>query len=155
MHKKPIKTITLAMVMLVGIAYADTDPNNAIKYRKNIMSSVGGHTSAMVAILKEEVPHTEALKTHSAGLVAATTPSVVLAAFMQNTDGEGSEETTATEKIWEDWARYEEAVNDLHAAAKEIQAAADSGSLTSFDQLKPALMQCGFCHRESGFRDKK
>ncbi len=155
MNIKPITTIGLAMVMLVGITYADTDPNNAIKYRKNIMGAVGAHTGALVAILKAEVPHTEALKTHSAGLVAATTPSVVLAAFTQNTHGEGSEETTATAKIWEDWARYEEAVNDLHAAAKEIQAAADSDSLTSFDQLKPALMQCGFCHRESGFRDKK
>lgn len=155
MNKKSIKIIGLAVVMLTGIAYADTDPNNAIKYRKHVMSAVGGHTSAMVAILKEEVPHTDALKLHSAGLVAATTPSVVLAAFTQNTHGEGSEETTATAKIWEDWARYEEAVNDLHTAAKEIQAAADSDNLTSFDQLKPALMQCGFCHRESGFRDKK
>ena len=155
MNKRAVKVVGLALVMLVGIAYAETDPNNAIKYRKHVMGAVGSHTNALVTILKEEVPHTDALKTHSAGLVAATTPSVVIAAFTQNTHGEGSEETTATAKIWKDWARYEEAVNDLHAAAKEIQAAADSGSLTSFDQLKPALMQCGFCHLESGFRDKK
>lgn len=155
MNSKSVKTIGLAAALLTGIAYADTDPDNAIKYRKNVMGAVGSHTNALVAILKEEVPHKDALKIHSDGLVIATDPAVVLAAFKQNTHGEGSEQTTATAKIWEDWQRYEQAANELHEAAKEIQAAAANDTLTSFDQLKPALGQCGFCHRKSGFRDKK
>ena len=155
MNDKPAKIMSLALVFLVGIAYAETDPDNAIKYRKNAMGAVGSHTNALVAILKGEVPHTDALKIHSDGLVTATNPTVLLAAFNQNTHGEGSEKTTATAKIWEEWERYEQAVNDLHEAAKGIQAAAASDSLTSFDQLKPALDQCGFCHRKSGYREKK
>jgi cytochrome c553 len=35
----------------------------------------------------------------------------------------------------------------------DISKAAAAGELTSMDQLKPALAQCGFCHKESGFRD--
>jgi len=87
-------------------------------------------------------------------LAAATNAEAIIAAFSQNTDGKGSEKTTSTGKIWEDFARFEEAVQDLAAAAKDIQTAAAAGDLTEFDQLKPALSQCGFCHRKSGFREK-
>ena len=54
MNSKSVKTIGLAAVLLTGIAYADTDPDNAIKYRKNVMGAVGSHTNALVAILKED-----------------------------------------------------------------------------------------------------
>ncbi len=158
MNYKTLLTGLFAAAFLGALptfAADEVEPDNAIKYRQQMMKAVGGHTSAMVVILKGEVPHTEALKSHADGLAAATNPESLIAAFMQNTDGKGSEENTSTGKIWEDWARFEEAVQDLAAAAKEIQVAAAAGNLTEFDQLKPALEQCGFCHRKSGFRDKK
>jgi cytochrome c553 len=45
-------------------------------------------------------------------------------------------------------------LTDLAAAAVEIEKTAAAGGLAEFDQLKPALKECGFCHRDSGFRDK-
>ena len=156
MKTKLIALSVMTVVLMSGsFSYAqDVDPDNAIKYRKNIMAAVGGHTKALVAILKGEVPHTDALKAHADGLVAATEPASVLAAFQQNTDGKGSEKTTSTAKIWEEWSRFEQAVNDLAAASKDIQTAAANGTLSNFDQLKPALKECGFCHRDSDFRTK-
>jgi cytochrome c553 len=41
----------------------------------------------------------------------------------------------------------------LEVAAVGIQKAAAAGELSEFDQLKPALQECGFCHRKSGFRE--
>lgn len=154
MRKTASLCIGLPLILFMTASVADSDADNAIKYRKHVMSAVGGHTSALVAILKGDVPHTDAIKAHSDGLLSATDPAMVLAAFKQNTDGEGSEKTTATAKIWEDWSKYEQAVVDLNNAAKIIQAAAAGGTLNSFDQLKPALDQCGYCHRKSGFREK-
>lgn len=154
MRKALIALLGVCLTTGISATFADSDPDNLIKYRKHVMGAVGSHTNALVAILKGEVPHSDALKTHAEGLVLATNPAVVLAAFETNTDGQGSEKTTATAKIWEDWARYEQAVNELNAAAVQIQVAAANNTLTSFDQLKPALSQCGYCHRESGFREK-
>jgi len=154
--KTLIAALSLSAVIgtLPVLAADEAEPDNAIKYRKQMMKAVGGHTTAMVAVLKGDVPHQAALKSHADGLAAATNAEALIAAFKQNTDGNGSQKTTSTSKIWEDFARFEKAVQDLSAAAKEIQTAAAAGNLTSFDQLKPALDQCGFCHRKSGFRSK-
>ena len=84
---------------------ADADPNEAIKYRKAAMKAVGGHIGGLVAILKGSVPHKDALKAHADGFAAAATLALQKAAFMQNTDGKGSEATTATAKVWSDWAK--------------------------------------------------
>jgi cytochrome c556 len=146
------------VVCLLGAPLAtagDADPDAAIKYRKSVMSAVGGHIGGLVAILKGEIDQPDSLATHADGFAIAATHSATSAAFQQNTDGLGSEQTTSTGKIWEDWARFDEALKAMEVAALDIQEAAAKGELTSFDQLKPALKQCGFCHRESGFREKQ
>jgi len=112
------------------------------------------HTSALVAILKDEVPHKDALLAHATGLANASKASVVENAFKENTHGKGSEKTTSTAKVWEEWDDYVEAIGRLEKATLEIQALAEAGNLTEFDQLKPALKECGYCHRDAGFREK-
>jgi cytochrome c556 len=131
----------------------DSDPDAIIKYRKNVMGAIGAKTNALVAILKGEVNQPDALGPHAEALAASANAAVITGAFRQNTDGQGGERTTATAKIWEDWATFEKAANDLQAAALEIGKAAAAGQLTSMDQLMPALAQCGTCHKDAGFRD--
>ena len=143
----------LATGLTGGHALAEDDADAAIKYRKNVMAAVGGHTKALVAILKGEISQKDALSLHADGLAAATKTGLTVEAFRQNTDGKGSEKTTATAKIWAEFAGFEESMRKLEAAAVDIQKAAAAGELTSFDQLKPALGQCGFCHRKSDYRD--
>jgi len=106
------------MISLLLVSQTVFAADDAIKYRKNIMSSVGGHTKALVAILKEQVPHKDALKLHANGLAIADT------------------------------------IKRLEKATSEIQSLAAKGELVSFEQLKPALKECGYCHRKSGFREK-
>lgn len=138
-----------------GAAMAEDDVDAAIKYRKAAMKAVGGHIGGLVAVMKGDIDNAAGLPAHADGLVAATNPAMLKRAFKQNTAGKGSEQTTSNAKIWGDFARFEKAIDDMNAAAIQIQTAAAAGSLTSFDQLKPVLKECGFCHRDSGFRDKK
>jgi len=154
-RKTTILTACIACIFCAPASAGDAEPDAAIKYRKSVMSAVGGHIGGLVAILKGDVDQPDSLATHADGFAVAATHSVTSAAFEQNTDGAGGEETTATGKIWEDWARFDEALKAMETAALDIQTAAANGELTSFDQLKPALKQCGFCHRESGFREKQ
>ena len=155
MRKRVMAAMTALGVLAGGAALAEDDADAAIKYRKDVMASVGAHTKGLVAIMKGEIAHPEGLVLHANGLAAAANSGLTIRAFQQNTDGKGSEATTTTAKAWEDWARFETALKDLEAAAVAIQAQAAAGTLTEFDQLKPALKECGFCHRESGFRSKK
>lgn len=152
---KKLLIISLFTASLVATPLFAAEPDDAIKYRKNVMSAVGGHIKSMVAILKGKVEHKDSLKAHADGFAASATAAMTIAAFKQNTAGKGSEKTTSTPKIWENWADFEKALVNMEAASKDIQALAAAGKLTSFDQLKPALKECGYCHRKSGFREKK
>ena len=63
----------------------------------------------------------------SAALAAASDPALTVAAFRTDTTDEGFEKTTATPKVWTDWATFEKGLMDLNAAAK---AAAPTGVAT-------------------------
>jgi cytochrome c556 len=139
-----------AAALANGIGSADA----AIKYRKDAMASVGGHIRALVANLKGEVNDSEGLKVHAAALSAAANASLLKTSFGQNTDGQGTVETTATGKIWEDWDGFAEQLDILERTSAEIAAIAANGELTEFDQLKPVLATCGACHRKLGYREQ-
>ena len=69
---------------------------------------------------------------------------------MPNTDGQGTQKTTATAAIWNDWAKFEEG---LMALEKAGQAMAAAGANASFDQVKALGAACKSCHK--AFRVKK
>lgn len=136
-------------------AMADTSADDAIKYRKNLMQTLKTSVNAMIAVVKGEVDQKDQLPGLAATFAAAANEAVNNGAFKQNTHGQGSEKTTATENVWKNWDDFSNAFTKLDAAAKDIKAAADAGTLTSFDQIKPALGQCGYCHRKADFRVKQ
>lgn len=153
--KKITVLFVSAFVVFSSMAIADTSPDDAIKYRKNLMNSVKTSVNAMIAVTKGEVDQTDLLPELAATFAAATNAKMTKGAFQQNTDGKGGEETTATANVWESWDDFAEAFDKLGTAANDIKTLADAGELNSFDQIKPALAQCGYCHRKAGFRVKQ
>lgn len=149
----------LAAISLIAFAAGtpamaqDSDPDAIIKYRKGVMSAIGAKANALAAILKGDVNLKDALPANAEALAVSSNATVITGAFKQNTDGQGSEKTTVTAKLWEDWDRFEKAANDLQAATLEVSKLAAAGELTSLDQMKPVFEQCGFCHKKSGYRD--
>jgi len=153
---KKIKFLGVPVLFIFSsLVIADTAPDDAIKYRKNLMNSVKTSVNAMIAVTKGEVDQASQLSELAATFAAATNAKMTKGAFEQNTDGKGSEKTTATAKVWESWDDFAEAFDKLEKAANDIKVLADAGELNSFDQIKPALAQCGYCHRKAGFRVKR
>ena len=157
MGLKLLGMLALAGTVGLGSIAAAEDIGEAdavIKYRKDAMASVGGHVRAMVSVLKGDINDPEGLAIHAAALSAATNAYLLKTSFGQNTDGQGSVETTATAKIWEDWAGFSEQIDLLESTSAEVAALAAAGDLTEFDQLKPMLATCGACHRQKGYREQ-
>jgi len=153
--KKLTAACMTACLTFSGFAMAETAPDDAIKYRKNLMNSLKTSVNAMIAVTKGEVDQQDSLPELAAIFAAAANSKVTTGAFEQNTDGKGSEKTTATAEVWAEWDDFAGAFTKLSKAANDIQALADAGELNSFDQIKPALGQCGYCHRKAGFRTKQ
>ena len=152
---KKIKLLCLTtLLVLSSHAIAESAPDDAIKYRKALMNTVKNTINALGATLKGEVDQADQIPELAAAVAAATNSKMTIAGFKQNTDGQGDEKTTATAKVWSEWDDFSEAFEKLGKAGQEIQTLADAGELTSFDQLKPALANCGYCHRKAGYRTK-
>ncbi len=141
----------VAATSLVGLAVAETAPDNAIKYRKAVMSAVGANMSALVMIAKGEVEHEEALAAHAQML--AETSELSLAAFRQNTDGQGREKTTAIAKVWSDWDGFEEGMETFTQEANKLASMAEAGDMSGLrGQIGAVGKACKDCHDD--FRSK-
>ena len=137
-----------AAVALSGAAaIADTDPDNAIKFRKSVMDAIGGSAGAIAAVLKGEVEAPIAPLTTA--LASSTDPTLTIAAFRTNTTDEGFEKTTALPKVWTDWASFEKNLRDLNAATT---AAAAKGDDVTADDMQAVFRACKNCH--DNFREK-
>ena len=92
-----------AIVLSSGLALAETDADSAIQYRKAVMGAVGSNMKGSALIIQGKVGFTDNLVGHAQAIAAAA--KLAPAAFEQNTDGQGGEKTTATAKVWSDWAK--------------------------------------------------
>ena len=141
----------LAALSLIGLAAAQTAPDNAIKYRKAVMSAVGANMSALAMIAKGEVEHVEALAAHAQML--ADTSELATAAFRQNTDGSGRERTTALAKVWSDWDDFDEGMKAFTEEANKLASMAEAGDMDGLPSQIGALGKtCKDCHDD--FRSK-
>lgn len=149
----------LARIALVGIfvlaggmfvstsAFADDD--GAIKYRKAVMKSIGGHMGAMAGIMKKTGGTPAHLKAHADGMASLSKMTADLFP-----DGSEFGDTTALPVIWEKPDEFKQAVQDFETAAAHLAQVAGSGDMAAFG---PAFGQlgktCKGCHEN--FREKK
>lgn len=148
------KTTALAAgcALIFGIAggtAAQGGDEAAIKYRRNIMRSIGGHTGAIAQIVKGETPHKSHLANHARAL--SNLLDMVPDAFEQRTSGG---ETRAKSEIWTDAKGFKQAHSEAAMAAKAFAEAASSGNDGEIaEKLKPVFEGCKGCHRN--YREKK
>lgn len=88
--------LAAAVLGAAASAPAAADGAGAIKYRRAVMKSIGGHGAAIVAIIKGEVPFIEDLKGHAHAIaeLAKIAPKI----FPQGS-GPGAGETNALDVI--------------------------------------------------------
>jgi cytochrome c556 len=106
----------------VGLS-AQSEPEDLIKYRQNLMRAQAGHLGAMVQIINGGVALGSQLPVHARSLHTLT-------GFLVNVFPEDSDfgETRAKEEIWEDFDAFSEAARRVRTAAGQLATVAESGS---------------------------
>ena len=140
-----ILLITFGFTTAVSAAEAE----DLIKYRKNVMSAMGGHTGAIFAIAGDKAGDKSHLAAHINSLAA--TGAIVVDIFPpESADGD----TRAKPEIWQQTAEFAEAVNQLEDATANLQTVFDSGDMAEMGAaLKQLGGACKNCH--DNFRAKQ
>ncbi len=146
---KNVKTRSLLatvsmLAMLAPLALSAAEPEDIIKYRKNVMKAVGGHTSAAGAIVQGKVDY----KTHLAGHVRALQAMTrdIPGLFPKDSD---FGETNAKDEVWKKRTEFEKAASNartkVEAFAKAVQGGNQQAIAASFKDMGEG---CKACHKD-------
>jgi cytochrome c556 len=137
---------------LAGQALGADSPENLVKYRKSVMKAIGGHTGAIAAVVKGEVSYGTHVANHARGIkdMSLIVPEI----FPDNSGPMDYADTGALPGIWEESAKFKQAVTAFQSAAAKFAAIAEGGDMQAIGAgLGDLGKTCGGCHKP--FRKKK
>lgn len=118
-------------------------PEDAIKYRKAVMTLQGAHFGRIAAMAGGRVPWDAAVAAENAAILETVT-RLPLAGFSPGSD---KGDTRAKPEIWSDTAKFKTVGDKLNADAIKLSAAVKSGNM---DAIKAAVGavggDCKSCH---------
>ena len=118
-------------------------PEDAIKYRKSVMTLQGAHFGRIAAMANGRVPFDAAAVTENATILEMIT-RLPLAGFVAGSD---KGETRAKPEIWSDTAKFKMVGEKLHDDAIKLLAAAKTGNIDSIKAaVGPVGGNCKACH---------
>jgi len=140
-----MRNLTLAaLVLLAPLAHAGDTPENIVKYRHNLMESLGKSMKMSAMIAKNEMARPEDMKAHAASIAAYAT--LVKGLFPEGTEP-GKVESEAKAEIWSDRAGFDKASDLFVEKANAFVKAAESGdaaaTMKAFGEVGKS---CGGCH---------
>ena len=129
----------------LGLAAGPASANEAaVKYRQSVMSALGGHMGAIVAIVKGQVDH----KDHLAGHADAIAAIGKMAKDIFPEDSMEGADTRALPAIWEKPEDFAKAVSAFETASANFAKAASGGDMAAVGAALGQLGQsCGGCHK--------
>ncbi len=150
-----ISILTVAMVLVLGLgaqALAVDEPENVIKYRQSVLKAIGGHTGAIVAVVKGEVSYVGDVAAHARAIHEMS--KLLPGLFPEGTSRDNYPETRALPEIWNDLATFDASAKDLQVQSAKLAEVAEGGDLAAIGaQLQNLGKACGSCHEP--FRAKK
>lgn len=139
-----------ALAAGIGAASAADESANVIKYRQNVMRSIGGHMGAISGVVKGEVSYGSHVAAHAESVAA--TSQLIVDMFPQGSLT--GAETAAKPEIWQDWDDFRQKASDLQTAASNLAQVANSGDMSGLEAAFGEVGKaCGGCHRP--FRIKR
>jgi len=144
-----LMTGAVGVMSLSSPVAATDDPENVIKYRKQVMVANASHITSIFSTLKGETSYGGHIAAHARAISdgAVMMPDI----FPQ---GSGDGDTAALPLIWEDWPMFEAAAIALKTAADDLANAAGTGDMAAIGAAAVAVGKaCGGCHEP--FRKKK
>lgn len=134
----------LLLTMLAPLVLNAAEPEDIIKYRKNVMKAIGGHTSAAGAIVQGKVDYKTYLVQHARALQAMTQDIPSL--FPKDSDFGNTE---AKDAVWSKRAEFEKAASNakakVEAFAKAVQGGKQDAIVASFKDMGEG---CKGCHKD-------
>lgn len=137
--------VIVLLVSVPLVVWGAGNPVDIIKYRQNVMKSIGGNTSAAAALLQGKVAFKERLTDHARALEAATKNI----AQLFPTGSESGAKTRALDAIWKNRAEFEKQAQNAEAKAaafaKAVAAKDDGQAKATFKELADS---CKACHKD-------
>jgi cytochrome c556 len=128
---------------------AESDPTDLIKYRKNVMSALGGHTAAAGLIIRGKVDYNPQLVEHARSLAATTT--MIKDIFPPDSE---LGDTDAKANVWQKPEEFKQHAMDAQEAASAFLKSVEAGDKAEIGKKYAALGKtCKSCHDE--FRKEK
>ena len=143
--KRVIARTTLALLLCSGIAaHAESEPEDLIKYRQNVMKSSGANAAAATAIVQGKVEFKDRLRDHAQALVTST--KNIPALFPKGSD---FGETEALDSVWKKPDDFAKRAKDSHAKAVAFEKAVAANDTKSYAaKLKDLGESCKACHKD-------
>jgi cytochrome c556 len=152
--QKMRKTVTSTLVvaattaLLSVAAVAETTPENAYKYRHQVMEGMGHHVGAFALLFTGKADYPEHMQAHADAIAAA-------GAQLKDIFPEGSlvEESASLPAIWEQPDKFAAAVKASEEATAALAAAASTKDRAAIGQaFKKMGESCKGCHES--FREE-
>jgi cytochrome c556 len=137
--------LAAGLVVSTGSAFAD---QAEIDYRQAVMHSIGGHTQALAAIIKGQVPFTEDAKIHARAIEPLAT---IAGHVFPETSRTGK--TEALPAIWEKPGEFKKALGTFQTAAAQLAKVADEAPSAMAGPFSNLAKACKGCHDD--FRKKE
>jgi cytochrome c556 len=143
MSKSYIAIGIAAALAATGAARAQ-DPEDVIKYRKGVMSSVGGHMAAAALIVQGKVGFADDLPQHADSIARSMSKAEAL--FPKGSD---FGETRALDAIWAKPDAFKKVSAKASSAAADFAKAVKAGDKAAMGaKLKDLGDACKACHKD-------
>ena len=141
--------LSLALLTSFSASAQFAKPEDAIKYRKSVMTVMGTHFSRLCAMAQGKVPF-DAKQVVENEAVVELTAKLAWAAFPEGSD---KGETKTKADVWKDPVKFKEAQDKLLSESLKLNAAAKSGKIEDLKTAAAAVGgACKNCH--DNFKDK-
>ncbi len=137
--------VVAGVLLVASLAAWAARPENLIKYRQDVMKSLGGQVAASFLLISGKVEHPDELKIH-ADAIGATAP--LLRHLFPRDSASGK--TQALPATWEQPDKFAAAVRRLETAAANFQRTVDNhgDSVGALKELGTACKNCPKSFRE-------
>ena len=135
----------IVLAAMGGLAFAGFDkPEDAIRYRKAVMTVIGQHFGRMAAVVKGQTPYDKDAVEHDASVLRTMSELSWEAVMMPGSD---KGDTTLSALAMKEKDKFMAVAQQFESAVKKLEQTANSGDLEAVKaQFGEVAMSCKACH---------
>lgn len=139
-----LKAVALALLLGAAVAHAESQPEDLVKFRQNVMKSSGANMAAAGAIIQGKVEFKNRLLDHAKAIEFST--KEIPALFPKDSDF--GADTAALESIWKNPADFAKRAKDTQTKAVAFTKAVAAKDANLGPKFKDLAESCKACHKD-------